>query len=65
MPVGLSAWQLVIVLNNTFEVFPHENTFELDSWITGSWSQALGSESMAWLRTLPGMAGLGVFTSLE
>lgn len=46
----------------TFEVFFHENTFELDYWITGSWSQDLGSESMAWLRTFPGMAGVGVFT---
>lgn len=46
----------------TFELFPHENTFELDSWIARSWSQDLGSKSVVWLRTLPGMAEVGVFT---
>lgn len=49
----------------TFEIFPLENIFEPGSGITGSWSQDPGSERMAWLTTLPGMAGMGVFTPLD
>lgn len=48
----------------TFEFFPLENIFEPDSWITGS-CQDPRSERMAWLRTLPGVAGVGVLTPLD